>query len=162
MKSKISFISLLLLVFIACKKQDIGPLSDLRDVNSISITNATDFRPDPTITVSKSGAGNISIVLTLSSKTGRTIKEITKVAASTSYSLIQGLAGATGFVYNTASLAGSGTTITFNTSLTEYVNKGGKLPTATNLELANRFYFLVTLDDGTIVITTPVRVLYLD
>ena len=35
-------------------------------------------------------------------------------------------------------------------------------PAAANTELGNRFYFLLTLDDGSTIVTTPVRVLVLD
>ena len=89
--------------------------------------------------------------------------EITKIAASTSYTKIQG-GGTSGF-YSAMPIPVNGTTYTYNTSLTEYFSKN---PVSTanpaakaNTELALRFYFLVTLNDGSKVVTLPVRVLVL-
>jgi len=158
---KISAIAILFTAFASCTKQDLGGLnqfSDIRPVNPITVQNAVDYRPGPTVTVSKSGTGAFSIILALPATSARSIKEITSVAISTSYTAIEGTTG----LYNTAPIPGSGKTATFNTSLTEYQAKGGKLPPATNAELTSQFYFLVTLDDGSTVLTTPVRVLYLD
>jgi len=62
-------------------------------------------------------------------------------------------------------IAASGTSYTYNTSLTEYFTKNpvsASNPAAkVNTELALRFYFLVTLDDNTQLVTMPVRVLVL-
>lgn len=155
---KIVLLAFTAMVLTNCTKVA-GPLDDIRPDNSITVTNAVDYRPDPTVSVSKAGTGAIQIVLSLTSKTGRSIKEITKIVTSTSYTAIQSTSSVN---YLSAPIAGNGASVTFNTSLTEYVSKGGKLPTATNTELATRFYFLITLDDGSIVYSTPVRVLYLD
>ena len=126
----------------------------------VTVQNAMAYRPDPTVSTSKGGGGNIQIILSIPSSSGHTIKEITKVAASTTYTQIQS-SGSTGF-YNTAPIPGNGTTATFNTTLTEYIAKAGGSVPASNLELAKRFYFLVTLDDGSTIVTTPVRALVLD
>jgi hypothetical protein len=124
----------------------------------VTVQNAMDYRPEPTVSTSKSGGGNIQIILSIPSASGHTMKEITRVAASTSYTLIQGTSG----FYNTAPIPANGTTATFNTSLTEYVAKtNGSIPSS-NTELAKRFYFLVTLDDGSVIVTSSVRVLVLD
>ena len=152
-----------IVIIVACKKQDIGPKSDIRPAVPVTVQNAIDYRPDPTVGVSKSAVvspgivGPIQIILNIPAGIGRSITEITKVAAATSYTQIQS-GGTTGF-YNTAPIPGSGTSVTFNTTLTEYLAKaGGSIPAANN-ELAKRFYFLVTLDDGTQIVTDPVRVL---
>lgn len=156
---------LVAVLFSACKKED-GPLSDLKPAVSVKVSNAIDYRPEPTVAVSKSVVvspgvvGPIKIILTVPSTSGRTITSITKVAASTSYTAIQST-GTTGF-YTTAPIPGSGITATFNTTLTEYVTKTGQAITASNTELTRRFYFLVTLDDGSVIVTEPVRVLVLD
>ena len=147
----------------ACKKTEVGKTGDSIPANAVTVTNAIAFRPDPTVSTSKSGGGNIQMVLTLSSETGRTIKEITKVAASTSYTQIQST-GASGF-YNAAPISVNGLTATFNTTITEYIAKAGPInpnPPASNAELPKRFYFLLTLDDNSTIVTTPVRVLVLD
>lgn len=60
---------------------------------------------------------------------------------------------------------GSGGTVTFTTTLTEYFTKNpvsGSNPAAkADTELALRFYFLVTLDDNTTIFTPGVRILVL-
>jgi hypothetical protein len=157
----LSYIFLLVFLIGGCKKEDFNGLSDLRPTIPVIVTNAIDYRPDPTVSTSKAAGGNIQIVLSIPASSGRTIKEISKIAASTTYSAIQST-GTTGF-YTTAPIAVNSTTATFNTSVAEYVTKGpGTVPTTTNTELAKRFYFLLTLDDGTTIISQPVRVLYLD
>jgi hypothetical protein len=146
---------------VGCKKEAFNGLSDVRPPIPVTVTNAIDYRSDPTVGASKSAGGNIQIVLAIPSGSGRTIKEITKIAASTTYTAIQST-GSSGF-YTSAPIVVNNTTATFNTTLAEYVTKGpGVIPSATNNELAKRFYFLLTLDDGSIIIPQPVRVLYLD
>jgi hypothetical protein len=157
----LSIVFLLVLLSSSCKKEDFNGLSDVRPTIPVTVTNAIDYRPDPTVATSKAGGGNIQIILSIPPSSGRTIKEITKVAASTTYTAIQST-GTTGF-YTTAPIAVNSTTATFNTTVAEYVTKGpGTTPATTNTELAKRFYFLLTLDDGTTIIPQPVRVLYLD
>lgn len=129
----------------------------------VTVQNQVDNRPDPTVTTSLSGSGAIQIILTIPSTSGRTIKEITKVATATSYVQIQST-GASGF-YTTTPIAGSGATVTFNTSITEYFAKNpvsGTNPAAKqDTELTLRYYFMVTLDDGSVLYPMPVRVLVL-
>jgi hypothetical protein len=161
-KKSFSSLFLLLAVCFSCTKdKGFGPKSDAIPGNAITVQNATDYRPDPTVTTSMIGGGNIQIVLSLPKNSKRTIKEITKVATSTSYTKIQ---GATGF-YISGPIAGSGTTATFTTSLTEYFTKNPVTkdnPAAkADTELTLRFYFLVTLDDNTTIITPGVRILVL-
>ncbi len=161
---KLSIVAVAALVFSSCTKQskDSGPfpLSDVKPVVPVTVSNAMDYRPEPTVSTSKAGGGAIQIVLSIPSGKGRTIKEITKVAASTTYTQIQST-GTTGF-YTAGPIAGSGTTATFNTSITEYISKFGGSAPASNTELARRFYFLVTLDDNSVIVTEAVRVLVLD
>lgn len=146
---------------VGCTKEDFNGISDMRPAVPVTVTNAIAFRPDPTVGTSKAGGGNIQIILQIPASSGRTIKEITKIAANTTFTAIQST-GTTGF-YNTAPIPVNSTTATFNTTVAEYVVKGpGTVPTTTNVELAKRFYFKLTLDDGSEIITTPVRVLYLD
>lgn len=154
-------ISCLLILFFSlagCTKQTIGPLSDIRPAVSVTVSNAIDYRPEPTVSTSKAGGGAIQIVLSIPSGVGRTIKEITKVSAAVNYSLVQSGSGA----YNAAPIPGNGTTATFTTSLAEYVTKAGGTVPASNNELAKRFYFIVTLDDGSVLVSMPTRVLVLD
>ncbi|EHQ28370.1 hypothetical protein [Mucilaginibacter paludis] len=156
MKKKLPYfiIGLLALVtFNSCKKSGFVPFTDSRPAIAVTVTNAQDYRPDPTIYVSKA-AGTITIQFAIPSSSGRTIKEITRVSLGTTQTAVQGTTG----LYNTAPIAGNGTTsITFNTTLTAFTAGGGTVP-AVNAEAAKRFYFLITLDDGTTIIPEPVRI----
>lgn len=159
---KISWLAVLLVTgLFACEKEKtVGKTADSIAAIPVTITNAMAFRPDPTVTSSKSAGGAIQIVLAIPAETGRSIKEITKVAANTTYTQIQS-SGSSGF-YTSAPIPVNGITATFNTTLAEYVVKASGTIPASNTELAKRFYFLLTLDDGSIIVTTPVRVLVLD
>jgi hypothetical protein len=150
------------LVLNSCSKQATNPLLDLRPDVPVTITNATDYRPDPTVTTTI-GGGAIQITLSIPAQSGRTIAEITKIASSTSYTKIQG-GGTSGF-YSATPIPVNNITYTYNTSLTEYFTKN---PVSTsnpaakaNTELGLRFYFLLTLDNGSKLVTMPVRVLVL-
>ena len=151
-------------LFFSCKKE-VGPLSDLKPEVPVTVSNAAAYRPEPTVTTSLSGGGAIQIVLAIPAGSGRSIKEITQVAASTTYSAIQGM-GSPIVYYTAAPISASGTTVTFTTTIAEYFTKhpvSAANPAATaNTELARRFYFLITLDDNTVIIPQPVRVLVLN
>jgi hypothetical protein len=160
---KLTWLFFFTILFTSCEKE-VGPLTDVKPAVPVTVSNAEAFRPDPTVTTSLSGGGAITITLNIPSASGRTIKEITKVAASTSYSAIQGIG--TNIVYYTPDpIAGTGTTATFTTSLTQYFTKHPVSSTnpaaAANTELARRFYFLITLDDNSVIVSEPVRVLVL-
>ena len=152
----------LTIIMISCKKQAFNGLSDVRPAVPVTVTNAIDYRPEPTVSTSISAGGAIQIILSIPASSGRTIKEITRIAASTTFTKVQGTTG----LYNSAPIPVNATTYTFNTSLTEYVVKGpGVVPTVSatvGTELANRFYFMLTLDDGSIIISEPVRVLVMN
>jgi hypothetical protein len=167
MKINIKFLSILFLtvIMISCKKEKFNGLSDIRPTVPVTVTNAIDYRPEPTVSTSVSAGGIIRIILAIPASSGRTIKEITRIAASTTYTQIQST-GTTGFYTTTppfTPIPVNATTYTFNTTLTEYVAKGpGIIPTISTTagtELAKRFYFLITLDDGSVIIPEPVRVL---
>jgi hypothetical protein len=159
-------ILLLVAVLGSCSKQKgFGP--NYKDYNGgntpVVITNAVDYRPDPTVTVSLAGDSSITVVLSIPASSGRTIKEITKVATAGSYAAIQST-GSTGF-YNVPVIPGTGTTATFKTSIAQYFVNNPKSTAnpaaAANAELALKFYFRITLDDGSVIYPTPVRVLVL-
>ncbi len=138
----------------SCKKDGFNGLTDSRPAIPVTVANAMDYRPDPTVFASRA-TGAITIQLTIPASSGRTIKEITRVSASTTQSGVQLTTG----LYNTAPIPGSGNTATFNSTFTEYTAKAGvAIPATNNSELAKRFYFLITLDDGTTIIPEPVRV----
>ena len=148
----------------SCSKQTTDPLLDQRPDVPVSITNATEFRPDPTVTSSLAAGGKIQIVLSIPEAKGRTITEITKISTSNTYTQIQ--TGSAGTLYVATPIVVNGTSFTYNTTIAQYFVKNPPHPTANppataNFELAYRFYFLVKLDDGTQLITTPVRILVL-
>ncbi len=159
-KNKIAAVLLAGVLISGCKKED-GPLSDLKPAVPVTITNAVAFRPEPTVSTTLATTDSIiSIVLSIPAGSGKTITAI-KVALSTSYTQIQST-GATGFYpYGTTVL--SGTTVTFKTNLKEYyfnkpVTTTNPLP-AVNKEQTFRYYFKLTLNDGSELISEPVRVL---
>jgi hypothetical protein len=145
----------------SCEKDGFTPLADYRPPVAVNVSNATEYRPGPTVTVSRV-TNTFSIVLEVPAESGRTIKEITKIVATSGSS--QPLFGTTG-LYPGGPVAGNNTNkITFNTSLTQYAAQSGNSIPANNppvngVELAKQFYFLVTLDDNSTVITQQVRVL---
>lgn len=155
----LSTLLLLAVAMVSCKKDGFNGLSDVRPDVPVIVSNAVDFRPDPAVATSVSAGGAIQIILEIPEGTGRTIKEVTRIALSNSYTRIQGTTN----LFNTAPIAVNNRKWIFNTSLAEYTAKGGgaipAVSTTAATELTNRFYFLLTLDDGTQVIPTPVRIL---
>ena len=152
-------------ILVSCTKQH-GPGPNYSDYNPgptpIVVTNAVDYRPDPTVSTSLSGDSSITITLALTGNSGRSMKEITEVIGSTSYAAIQ---NPNSKFYNAAPIPATSNSATFKTSIAEYF-KNYKVTSANpaakaNSELANRFYFQITLDDGSVVYPTPVRVLVL-
>jgi hypothetical protein len=161
MKKNMKLLSFLFLIMIliSCKKEDFNGLSDVRPPVPVTVTNAIDFRPEPTVGTSIGGGGIIKIDLAIPASTGRTIKEVTRIAISTTYTKIQGTTG----LWNSSPIPVNAITYTFNSTLTEYTAKGGgaipAVSTTTGTELSNRFYFMLTLDDGSVIVAEPVRVL---
>ena len=159
----ISGVLLATVLFTSCDKVD-GPLTDLKPAVPVTVSNAIAFRPEPTVSTTLATTDSIiTITLAIPASTKRTIAGISKVALTTSYAQIQST-GTTGFYpYGTVTL--SGTTATFKTSIRQYFlfkPVSPSNPAATiNKELANRYYFKVTLDDGTVIIPESVRVLVL-
>ena len=95
----------------SCKKDGFGPLTDTRPEIPVTVKNVYDYRPQPTVLASKA-ANKITIELEIPATTGRTIKEITKVAASTNYTAVQGTTvGPTG-LYTNVPIPGSGNSVT--------------------------------------------------
>src|SRR5436305_9374491 len=81
---------------LSCSKKDtVGVNAANIPAIPVTVQNAMAYRPDPTVSTSKAAGGNIQIILSIPSN-GHTIKEITKVAASTTYTQIQS-SGSTGF-----------------------------------------------------------------
>lgn len=162
MYKRIIIVYLLAVVgFTSCKKDDFNFLSQNHPDVPVTVSNLYGtFNGVPTVATSLSGGGAITITLNIPSGSGRTIKEITKVALgtnTTNYVVVQNSTAA----YNAAPIAGNGTSVTFSTTLTEYTAKTGLTVTASGTAtsfLARYFYFLITLDNGQQIIPVPVRV----
>ena len=167
---KITPLALVIALFTSCE-DEVGPLTDIKPPIPVTVTNAFAYRPDPTVTSSLAGGGTIQIILSIPASSGRTIKEVAVATSTTTvttntYSAIQST-GTTGF-YTGSPFTASGTSFTFNTTIAQYfvVNPptaatGTNPPALANVELARRFYFKVTLDDNSVIITQPIRVLVL-
>ncbi|MEP7165921.1 MAG: hypothetical protein ABI741_14560 [Ferruginibacter sp.] len=159
----ISGVLLAAILLTSCDKET-GPLTDVLPPVPVLVNNAIAYRPEPTVSTTLAATDSIiTIVLSIPASSKRTITAVSKIALSTSYAAIQST-GTTGFYpYGTLTLAG--TTATFKTSIREYfLNKpvsASNPAAAANKELANRYYFKVTLDDGSVIYPEPVRVLVL-
>jgi len=113
-----------------------------------------------TVSASLSGGGVLTIALSIPAASGRTIKEITRVGIASTPNNYKVVETATG-LYNSAPIAGSGNSVTFTTSLSEYTSKTGLSVTLSGTAtsfLARYFIFLVTLDNGDQVYPIGVRV----
>lgn len=152
-----------LVTFNSCKKDTYIGLSNDTPPLAITVSDLYGIYTYPTVATSLSGGGAITIKLNIPAESGRTIKEITRVAAGTSGANYKSVEVTTG-LYNTAPIPGNGTSATFTTSLTEYNQKTGlALPTAATAGTATSFlgryfFFLITLDNGEQIISPAVRV----
>jgi len=153
---------IILMVGASCKKENISLQNNFPEV-PVTVPNKIGTFIAPTVSTSFGAGGAIKIVLEIPASSGRTIKEITRVAAGTAVSSVQVATG----LYNTAPIPGTGTSVTFNTTLAEYFAKVGGTPftsatsgTATSF-LVRSFYFMIKLDNDQVIIPTQVRV-YVD
>ena len=158
---KIISVIIAALTITSCSKQDTDPLMDARPDVPVIYTNAVEYRPDPTIYCSLKDS---IIQITVSVPNGKTIAEISRIATSTSYTQIQST-GATGW-YVATPIPVNASTYTYNTTIKQYVTinavtatTGANPPAKAEAELGFRFYFLIKLSDGTVLIPNPVRVL---
>ena len=153
---------------VSCKKTGgFNSLSDNRPDVPVTVTNAYDYLPSPTIKASKA-ENKITITLQIPESTGRKIKEITKIAASTTanYTAIySGTTVGTGTtqLWSNTPISVNGTSYTFNTTFDEYKSKTGLTNTpGSNAFLSRDFYFLITLDNGQTIIPMYTRVWVVD
>jgi len=159
----------LILAFAAsCKKTEgFNSLSDNRPDVPVTVTNAYDYLPSPTIKASKA-ENKITITLQIPEGSGRKIKEITKIAASTTANYTAIYSGttvgtSTTQLWSNTPIPVNGTSYTFNTTFDEYKTKTGATTTpASNAFLARDFYFYLTLDNGQTVIPMYTRVWVVD
>ena len=153
-------------VFISsCKKDGFNGLTDVKPAIPVTVSNATEYRPTPAVRASKAGGGVITITLQVPS--GHVINEITKVAASTTYTAVQNattVGSSSTQLYKAGPFAGNGSNqSTFTTSISEYMTRTATASTpASNTELARQFYFVLSVDNGQVIIPEPVRVVVTD
>jgi hypothetical protein len=135
---------------------------DNRPAIPVTYTGATTYGFNPFITSSLAAGGPIQFTLSIPASSGRTIKEITKVVGGATGINVATLNAATATsAFNTAPIAGSGTTAVFTTTIAAVKAKYPSVsivPVALPNYTEIQFLFLVTLDDGTQIVPTPVRV----
>jgi hypothetical protein len=151
----------------SCKKEGFGPLTDNRPEVPVTVANVYEFRAAPVVKASKA-ENKITITLQIPASTGRTIKEVTKIAAATSnnwttiYNATTVGTAATQLWSNTPIPVNS-TSYTFTTTFDEYKTKTNTSATPASLALLARdFYFMLKLDNDEIIIPTNVRVWVVD
>ena len=135
---------------------------DNRPAVAVTYPGTTTYGFNPFIISSLAGGGPIQFTLSIPSTSGRTIKEITKIVGGGTGITVATLNAATATsAYNSAPIAGSGTTAVFTTTIAAFKAKYPTVVTAP-VALPNyteiQFIFLVTLDDGTQIVPEPVRV----
>lgn len=151
MKNVILLFSLLVVVTLtSCEKEEYSVFqSDNRPEVPVTFPGTITYGFNPYIEHSISGGGNIQFTLSIPEESGRTIKEITRVAA-----------GATGInagtvktgTYISSPIPVNGTTATFTTTLEEFATKTGEAAKTESNKLVKAgkeiaFMFLVTLED---------------
>lgn len=154
---KVLFLGIIVAIAgVSCKKKNISLENNLPDI-PVTVVNPSGNFGGSTVNTSLT-LGTIKIVLSIPKSSGRIIKEITRVGAGN----IPGVVQTTKGLYSTAPIPGNGTIATFETNLNEYQVRAdvAKLPDpglATSF-LPKNFYFMITLDNGQVIISTPVRV----
>lgn len=164
-------------VLLSCEKDydGLGPLEDSIADIPVTVTNRDFFELVPIVTASVANGGNFSITFQIPSDKGR-IREITRVATGTSAVVnLQGSTPRLIYNYDTPSqtnpvIIGNGTNeITFSSTLATYTAYRTRVTAAVAGPAATvsvtpsaptqlRFFFLLTLEDGTQIIPTEVRV----
>lgn len=164
--STIIYVSLV--VAISCKKTEgFNSLTDNPADNPVTVANVYDYLPTPTVKASKA-ENKIVITLQIPAESGRKIKEITKIAASTTanYTAIYNgttVGTSTSQLWSNTPIPVNATTYTFSTTFDEYKMKTGTTTNpASNTLLGRDFYYMLTLDNGQTVISMNIRVWVVD
>ena len=167
MKLKYFLLSIMIAGFFSCKKDGFGPLTDSRPEVPVTVSNVYDYRPAPTVRASKA-ENKIVITLQIPEQSGRTIKEVTRIAASTTANFTAIYSGTTvgtgtGNLWSMTPIAVNSRSYTFNTTFDEYKAKTGTAAAPASEALLGRdFYFLLTLDNGQTIIPQNIRVWVVD
>lgn len=156
-----------IMAFSSCKKDGFGPLSDSIAPTPVMVNNVYDYRPTPTVKASKL-ENQIKIILELPASTGRTFKEISKIAAQPAgnfTAIYTGTTVGTGTsqLWSNTPIPVNASTYTFTTTFDEFKTKTGVTATpASNALLTRDFYFKVKLDNDEEIYPMSVRVFVVD
>ena len=168
MRLTFSIMIMVLLLFSACKKTEgFTAITDNQPAVPVTVANVYDYLPTPTVKASKA-ENKITITLQIPAESGRTIKEVNRIAASTTanYNAIySGTAVGTGTsqLWSNTVIPVNATSYTFTTTFDEYKTKTATAAAPpSNALLARDFYFLLTLDNGETIITQNIRVWVVD
>jgi hypothetical protein len=153
---------ILVLSMDSCKQEyDYLSLRDAVPTEVITVDNVAYYERFPFVTTSISGGGNIEIVLRLAEGSPNTIKEITRVNTSSTNKAINATSvQSTTGLYNTTAIVGNGKSVSFKTTIAEYLKFKGlaTLQSTTTGPYDLQFFFLVTLDNGKTIIPIETRV----
>jgi hypothetical protein len=170
MRKVITYFSIftLLATEMSCKKTEgFNSLTDHPADVPVTVNNAYDYLPTPTVKASKA-ENKITITLQIPPESGRKIKEITKIAASTTANfnaIYNGTTVGTGTsqLWSNTPIPVNATTYTFATTFDEYKTRTGTMATpASNTLLGRDFYFMLSLDSGETIISMNIRVWVVD
>ena len=164
--------TVLILVSISCQKTEgFTSLTDNKDELPVAVTNVYDYLPGPTVKASKA-ENKITITLQLPAESGRTIKEVTKiaVAGTASYGPIHNgtvVGRGSNQLWSNTPMSVNASSYTFTTTFTEAQAKsptalGLTWPAASNTLLGMDFYFQLKLDNDQTIIPSYVRVFVVD
>lgn len=134
---------------------------DSRPDVPVTFTGATTYGFNPYYTVSISGSGAIGFTLAIPDDAGRSITTLKKVVAGGTAILPGNLYDATAAYASNVSV--NGTSVAFNTTLTEYNSKvatAAKVPAtiAAGAFVERAFMFLVVLDDNSEIVPVQCRI----
>lgn len=164
--------ALLILLSTSCEKTEgFTSLTDSVAELPVAVANVYDYLPAPTVKASKA-ENKITITLQLPAESGRTIKEVTKiaVAGTASYGPIHNgtvVGRGANQLWSNTPIPVNAPTYTFTTTFTEAQAKsptalGLTWPPASNTLLGMDFYFQLKLDNDQTIIPSYVRVFVVD
>lgn len=145
----------LTVLFMACQEEDdfgIFLRPNLAEI-PVDYPNATTFGGIPFIEVSISGSGEIEFVMEIPQNSGRSIAQLSTVAAGTT-SVNAGTL--TRENYLDEPVLGTNNLVTFSTTLTEFADRRPTVPIEAERNLG--FMFEIVLDDGSVIIPREVEV----
>jgi len=165
-----SLFAFVIVISLSCKKTEgFHSLTDNKPSTPVTVANVYDYLPGPTVKASKT---ENKITITLQAPSGRTIKEVTKIAVAGTASYGAIFLGTTvgrgnNQLWSNTLIPVNATSYTFTTTFTEAQAKsptalGLTWPPASNTLLGMDFYFQLTLDNGEVVIPSYVRVFVVD